>query len=235
MRTTVRSAERVGGALRRHGFRGTARRMGARGRHAVYLVETHVWYALELGTELAREMPPGCELLRDRRGDTDTAGLLGRPSPEAENRMAAGGERWLVLDRGEAAFRCWIFPTRTPTIAAARGWLDLPPHVVCLEDSATGANHRGRGIAPAAWSAIAAQLADRPQVRTMITKVEEENVASRKAVEKSGIREVGVMTLKRTGLRTRVQVDPFPESPSPQRSPSVSSADMERRRSLHIV
>jgi len=127
--------------------------------------------------------------------------------------MAAGGERWLVLDRGEAAFRCWIFPTRTPTIAAARGWLDLPSHVVCLEDSATGANHRGRGIAPAAWSAIAAQLADRPQVRTMITKVEEENVASRKAVEKSGFREVGVNDVEAHRPPHPCPGRPFPGEP----------------------
>jgi len=213
LRATVRSGDRLGAALRRHGVRGTARRLGARARAAAHLEETHVWYALDIGTELPRELPPGCELLRDRRGDVAAAGVLDSHSHETEGRLAAGGERWLVVDGGEAAFRCWIFPTRTPMIAARGGWLALPAQTACLEDSATAPTHRGRGIAPAAWSAIAGRLAEQPQVRTMITKVEEDNVASRRAVEKSGFREVGVMTLARTGPRTRVHVDAFPGEP----------------------
>ena len=211
-RITVRSAERLGGALRRNGVGGTARLAGGRTRRAVYLQETHIWYALEIGTELPRELPPGYELVSDPSGEA-AAGPLDGPRPETESRLSAGAERWLVLDGGETAFRCWIFPTRVPMIAAAGGWLALPPGIVCLEDSATAPNHRGRGIAPAAWSAIAGRLATRPQVRAMITKVEEENVASRKAVEKSGFREVAVMKLTRAGLWTRVRVAAFPGEP----------------------
>lgn len=210
MRRITGLAERLVRALRRHGVRGTARRVRSRARNAVYLDETHIWYSLEIGTELPRELPPGCELRSDRGGDAAPAGPLGEPASAAEARFSAGGERWRVREGSEVAFRCWTFPSLAPMIAASGGWLELPPGVVCLEDSATAPAHRGRGIAPAVWSAIARSLAGRPQVRTMVTKVEEENLASRKAVEKSGFREIGVMQMRRAGPRARVRFDPFP-------------------------
>ncbi len=56
-------------------------------------------------------------------------------------------------------------------MAAARGgWLSLPEGTVCLEDSVTSPDYRGRGVAPAAWSQIAAAAAE-DGYATMVTKV----------------------------------------------------------------
>jgi RimJ/RimL family protein N-acetyltransferase len=78
---------------------------------------------------------------------------------------------------------------------------------VCLEDSVTSAAARGRGIAPAAWGAIADTLALEGQ-RKMITKVTVENTASRRAVTKSGFEEIALMHFRRRGPihRTSIQV-----------------------------
>ena len=90
-------------------------------------------------------------------------------------------------------------------LAAPGGWLELPADTVVLEDSATTPRARGRGIAPGAWTAIADSLRDEGLAH-MITKVGVENEASRKAVAKSGFREIGVMRMVKRGPRKRTTV-----------------------------
>jgi RimJ/RimL family protein N-acetyltransferase len=92
-------------------------------------------------------------------------------------------------------------------IAAPGRTLALPEGVACLEDSVTAAAARGRGIAPAAWTLIGDEL-QQAGFKTLVTKIETENQASRRAVEKVGYRLVAVMDHERTGPRRRTTVRP---------------------------
>lgn len=200
-------------ALRHTPPREIARKLGARARKRVFLRESHIWYKLDLnGDRRRREMPDGVALRTGGRGDIDDLnGIPGQPGPvDAHNQLDDGAELYLIVDEatGARAFACWIFHRHTPVIAARGGWLDLPEQVVCLEDSGTSSDFRGRGIAPAAWTAIADDLAARG-FTTMITKVGEENVPSRKAVAKAGFEEAAVMRLRRTGVVSHVTMSPL--------------------------
>jgi RimJ/RimL family protein N-acetyltransferase len=114
----------------------------------------------------------------------------------------------MVREHGKPAFACTIFRERTPTIAARGGWLDLPADTVCLEDSGTSPDFRGRGVAPGAWTAIADALAERG-FKTMLTKVAIDNEPSRRAVVKAGFGEAADMRLRRLGPFRRVAMTPL--------------------------
>jgi L-amino acid N-acyltransferase YncA len=86
-------------------------------------------------------------------------------------------------------FACWSFMESSPVGQAKRGWLQLPEHVVYLKDVATAEAARGRGVAPAAMSAIADSLAAEG-VTSIIARVEDQNRASRRLHEKLGYREI---------------------------------------------
>ncbi len=124
-----------------------------------------------------------------------------------------------MVEGQTAAFSCWVFHGRAPVLAARGGWLALPPGVVCLEDSVTNPDYRGRGIAPAAWGGIAATLHARG-LTSLITKVAVDNAPSRKACLKAGFVEVGTMRLTRVGPRYRVVV----EDPSGATGPLLAAA-----------
>ncbi len=176
----------------------------------VHVRERHLWYVLDLAAPLSRTAcPPGFEL--SKASDGDVALLEQLPTIgtyEARTRRSAGAELWLMREGSQAAFACWIFRDRTPVFAVRRGWLSLPPDTVCLEDSVTSPAYRGRGLAGAAWSGIAHVLQGQ-QVLAIITKVAEDNTASRRAVEKAGFLPVAMMTLTRWGLRSRVELQPL--------------------------
>ena len=76
---------------------------------------------------------------------------------------------------------------------------------MCLEDSVTSSAYRGRSVAPAAWSQIADSL-EQAGVESIITKIDENNVPSRRAVEKVGFREIATMRYRRQGLSHRTTV-----------------------------
>jgi hypothetical protein len=188
--------------------------VGAAARHSlllvrdqVYLAEEHVWYELDVaGDRPRRELPDEVRLMRAGDGELAGAVAMGQRLEEVRERRAAGNDLWLAEDDGGPLFRCWIYRKRAPVLAAPGGWLELPPGTVCLEDSATTPRARGRGIAPGAWTGIADSLRDEGMDR-MITKVGVENEPSRKAVVKSGFREVGVMRLVKTGPRKRTSME----------------------------
>lgn len=201
-------------SLRRHGVAGSLRRalriVAGPLRHRLYLQERHIWYRLDLA--VVRPHPPlptGFALDR-----TDAAGLgflerlesVGRR--EARRRLAGGADLWLLQEAGRAAFCCWIFRARTPVLAARGGWLQLPAGTACLEDSFTATDYRGRGLAPAVWSRVADALASQG-LSALITKVAEDNLPSRRAVEKAGFQAVALMRLARLGPRTHVDVRPL--------------------------
>lgn len=199
--------ERVRRQLETRGICGTVRRAGELTAERIYFAERYVWYALALGDDRPRrELPPG---LRLRQGDRRDLGLLERlealPAREAEDRLAGGHDWWLVTEGERAAFSCWIFRGRAPALAARGGWLTLSDDTVCLEDSVTSADFRGRGVAPGAWTALADSLAGEG-LRTIITKIREDNAPSRCAVQKVGFREAALVDLWRVGSQKRVAV-----------------------------
>jgi GNAT superfamily N-acetyltransferase len=201
-------AGRITGAVRRKGVRGVARIVTERARRTVFLRETYIWYELDLTSERPRrELPEGARLVSPQ-SEAELA-LFDRaaneePPPRPE-RAAAGGLPWVVIAGGEPAFACWTFLQRTPVSAMPGGWLELPEGVACLEDSVTSPDFRGKGIAPGAWTAAADEVTERGK-HAMITKVQEENIPSRRAVEKAGFREVALLDLVRVGPRLRLSV-----------------------------
>jgi GNAT superfamily N-acetyltransferase len=190
------------GALRRHGIRGLARIAGVRLRRPVYWRETFIWYQLDLdGYSGDLPLHEGYELTRADEASLGLAAATGKDPALVRRTLAEGHDLWIVRAGGDAAFSCWVYRGRAPEIAAKKGWFDLPANVVCLEDSVTVPEHRGKGVAPAAWAAIAEALAAEG-VATMITRVAEDNGASRHACRKVGFAEIGKMEFKRTGPRS---------------------------------
>jgi L-amino acid N-acyltransferase YncA len=201
--------ERMEHVLRRvrsDGVGATARHSLKLARSRVYLVEEHVWYELDVdGERPRRELPDEVRLFK--AGEDQLAGAveMGQHIDEIRRRRAAGNDLWLAEDDGGPLFRCWIYRSRAPVLAAPGGWLEIPADTVVLEDSATTPRARGRGIAPGAWTAIADSLRAEGLAH-MITKVGVHNEASRKAVVKSGFREIGVMRLVKRGPHRRTTV-----------------------------
>lgn len=200
--------DRLRSAVSRYGVGGLAATITRKARDRVVFSESHVWYELDLTTPRAtRPLEEGLVLRHGYEADLALLEQLDTVwSERARPRLREGNDWWLVLDQGAPLFSCWIFRERTPVLAAPQGELGLPAGCVCLEDSVTSAAARGRGIAPAAWSAIADSLAEEGQ-RRMITKVTVENAPSRRAVTKAGFVEVAVMHFRRRGLRSDTSVE----------------------------
>lgn len=193
---------------RRLGWAATALHGARLLRTWLWLDEVHVWYRLPLApTPVAAQLPPSVELRQGGLSDLEEYAALGQATESAaRERMDRGAELWLALDeRGRAAFACWLFTNATPVSAAPGGWMRLPPRVVCLEDSITSPAHRGRGIAPRVWSHLANRMA-RQGYADLITKVERENAASRRAVIKAGFRGFAAMRFQRRPGARRVQL-----------------------------
>lgn len=178
-------------------------------RMSVYLDETHVWYELLLGTDRPRlALPPGFTLIRGSAGELPLLDELPNVSQvEARLRMESNADLWLVLDEEDRrpAFACYIFHDSLPVPAARNGQLSLSSEIVCLEDSATSASYRGQGIAPAAWSRIADGL-EQTAAKSIITKIEESNIASRRAIMKCGFREIATIRFQRVGPKKHTTV-----------------------------
>jgi len=174
-------------------------------RRLIYSREEHVWYQLDLNTERPRrELVDGVRLIRAGGPEAHKVEEVGQFEDEAQGRLAAGNDLWLALDEEDRClFACWTFRSETPVRAAPKGVLALPLRTACLEDSVTSTLARGKGIAPAAWTAIA-DILGTEGFESMITKVTTDNVPSRKAVEKAGFREIAVM--RTTSLATRQHV-----------------------------
>jgi GNAT superfamily N-acetyltransferase len=202
---------RLRSAVREDGVAGVTRRVVERGTHSVVLSEEHIWYSLDLaGDRPRRDLPEGFALhLATEAEAEDAAHLPNQPgADEIGARIAGTADVYMVREHGKPAFACTIFRERTPTIAARGGWLDLPADTVCLEDSGTSPDFRGRGVAPGAWTAIADALAERG-FKTMLTKVAVDNEPSRKAVVKAGFGEAADMRMRRLGPFRRVAMTPL--------------------------
>ena len=184
----------------KYGGRAAVTRAFEAARMRLMLDETHIWYEVPLDDTL---LPGGLDPdLVLRRATEDELPLIERlPSvslAEARRRFAGGAEPWFVLEDGDPRFACWIFRGQMPMLSAPGGVLKLPPWAACVEDSVTAPGGRGRGVAPAAVRTVAAEL--RAQgLRSLLTKVDESNTPSRKAVAKIGFREIGKMRYRRLG------------------------------------
>lgn len=174
------SARRLLRTVRTYGLRGTLRRAQA--------LSPYSWYRLDLAAERPRrELEPGLEVTvcRTIAEAGDYAELQPDKARIAPERFDARAELWLVREGGAVLFACWIFVDRTPVGDAPGGWQPLPPGVYCLEDSITEEAARGRGVAPGTWTLVADDLARRGAA-ALITKVEDDNDASRRAIAKVG-------------------------------------------------
>jgi len=201
--------DRLRRTIKQRGVVGTLRLLPARLLAHVVHKEHHVWYELDPAAISPRELRPGYQL---ERGGPENLPLPDQDEREHERysrEMARGNELWLVCNDGDVAFYCFLYRHESPTVAASGGRLRLPEQTVCLESSTTLAEHRGKGIAPAAWTLLAARLRDQG-VTSLITKVETSNTPSRRACEKAGFREIARMTYTVTGLRSRVHIDGEP-------------------------
>jgi RimJ/RimL family protein N-acetyltransferase len=174
-------------------------------RQPFYRQEEHVWYQLDVNAERPRrEFVEGVRLLRAGPDDAARVESLGQVASEARERLAAGNDLWLAVDEQDRElFACWTFRSETPVYAAPHGELPLPAGTACLEDSVAAPLARGKGIAPASWTAIADALAAEG-FQSMITKVTTDNAPSRKAVQKSGFKEIAIMRLTQVGPRRSV-------------------------------
>jgi GNAT superfamily N-acetyltransferase len=209
MATRRRLVRRLAHHIRDHGLAATAHRVWTRLRRSLHLRESHAWSVLDVATAAAP--PPLAGGLVIVRGGRSDVGLLADLPTEvsaavALRRLAGGAQLWLVKDGSRAAFVCWIFPQALPAVAAPGGQLELPPGFAALEDTATSEDYRGRGIAPAAWLAIAERL-ERDGYTHILTKVEVDNAPSRRAVAKAGFREVALVHLVRRAWHRHVTVE----------------------------
>lgn len=208
---------RVRRVIARRGARGTlalvGRRSGAAIRRSVHHDESHVWYAIDAERLPERELPVGFVLAPIPPDSSDLRSWDIAPTTMNE-RTAIGGRAWGVTQDGVPAFRCWTFPDRVPTYAARRHLLEVPSDAICLEDSFTYPAFRGQGLAGTAWSTIGRKLRS-TGYRVMITKIEVDNVASRRAVEKIGFHLVAQMHYRRRGPITRVRLTPITGQEAP--------------------
>jgi RimJ/RimL family protein N-acetyltransferase len=168
--------------------------------------QVHVWYQLPLhAPRPRRELDHRLRLTRG--GHELIPSIVWKiDESEARRRLRSGGTLWIVFDGDVPAFSCWTFRDRTPIRAARGGWLDLPADTACLEESMTSPSFRGKAVAPAAWTSIADALGEEAALRRLVTTVEEENTASRRAVEKIGFYEIGRAHTYKRRRRTAVEV-----------------------------
>lgn len=199
---------RVVRKIRRDGLAATMRLAAVLVRERTFLHEEHFWYELETGGDRPRrELPEGLTVSLAGPDEVGQVAELGQDVAEAELHHSLDGELWITREGDVPLFACWIFPERSPVLAAPGGWLELPPGVAVLENSFTSPLARGRGIAPASWCHVADVLAERG-VRSLITKVEVVNFPSRKAVTKAGFSEIGLMSLTRVAGHKWVSLVP---------------------------
>ncbi len=174
------------------------------------LAEDHVWFLLDVTAERPRPpLPAGLTLMRPARSDLALLRQLTTVIPAvARERIDAGNDLWLVLDGDRMLLNMWVFRGSTPAIAAPHGRLRLPPETVCLEDVEAVAAARGRGIAPAAYAAVADSLATEGK-RWVLNKTTVDNDSARRAVGKVGFQAVALMHFRRSGRRSRTTIEPL--------------------------
>lgn len=200
-------ATRALAAGRRHGALGTARRLGAAVRAGVHERERHLWWELDLvAPRKDRPLPEGLRLTELTRAEMHRARDLPYvDAGAADERRAAGGRFWAVLDGERVLFGVWSFVERMPARAADGGWMPVPEGYVGLEDAATATDRRRRGIAAGALSAIADRLAADGH-RGVVAKTEAGNAPMVALLDGLGFRCAAVMNATFVGPHRRVRL-----------------------------
>lgn len=197
--------------LRRHGVRPTLWRVRDKLVALVYLHEVHVWSTLGLAEDRPRPaLPPGYVMHRAGVAELPELEDLGVDPAQSRKRLATGAELWVIRHDDRLVYSGWVFHGYVPTVAAASGAVPLPAGMANPEDMVTAPEHRGRGLASAAYALIFDDLARDGRASTIIGKVPEDNRANRRALEKSGWREFAVVDFRRLGWRRRATVRPVP-------------------------
>lgn len=191
------SLERMSEILRRRGVGPTARLLARRLSPASGWSREIVWYHLDL-LDPGRPRPPLDPEFTLRRGTRADMPLLRRFPHDTSvtvmsdrllaDRLDAGATLWIVTAGDRPAFSCWTLVGEAPMGVGFPG-VPLPRWTALLEDSLSAPGFRGRGVAPGTWSAIGDELV-RAGMTALLTRVEVENTASRRAVEKAGFRPV---------------------------------------------
>jgi hypothetical protein len=200
-------------AFLRYGPAGCVKKAISSACRLAYMRQSHFWYRLDLlaGGRPRYGLWQGLRLIRAGEQDLpllDQLQTVGRN--EARRRLHLGADLWIVRKDETPVFSCWTFHSRSPVFAARGGWLELPDGTVCLEDSMTAQAYRGLAVGPVAWSQIGSVLAGEG-VEAMVTKIDRDNVASRRAVQKIGFKEIASMTHVRIGPWSAVEVEPLGE------------------------
>lgn len=181
--------------------------------------EVYVWYVLDLQRLVPMALRPGYVLHRSSEEEAEWLHEVPAiPVQEGRRRIEDGEQLWFVLKDDKPVFACSAFVHVLPLEAARKGRYPLPKGVACVDDALTSPEHRGRGVAAAAWMTIAERLRD-DGLEVLIAKVPEDNIASRRTHEKTGFLPVSVMHRRRRGLRTRVifRDEPVQELTDPER------------------
>jgi ribosomal protein S18 acetylase RimI-like enzyme len=208
--TARRVSRRLVGAVGQRGVRGVFRRTVDALRSRLWDNGAHLWLELVLPPSVPwPQLPTDLELVAGTENCLPALAALPTLSTWAARRRLERGEQlWLVRDgAGEIAFACWLLTGETPAFGGRGGVVAVPTWAISLEDSVTSPHYRGRSIAAAAWSLLAQRVADDGYV-SIITTVEQTNIAVQRALAKSGFTELCAVQAKRrpwgTSVRTTV-------------------------------
>lgn len=168
-----------------------------------------VWYAAEPARIRRLRLREGYEFRIATEAEV-TAWLTAVPAIDPStgpNRIREGAWLCFILREGEPIFNCSVFTDRYPLDEVAGGWYALGDGVACVDDALTDRSARGLAIAPMAYAQIADRL-ESQGFEALITKVERDNVASRRTMEKVGFVEIGRMHSRRRWLQETVDFEP---------------------------
>jgi ribosomal protein S18 acetylase RimI-like enzyme len=205
------TASRIVRSLRKRGPAETARlaaeKAWSRGRTALYVDESHIWYSMSLAGDVRiSHLPTGMDLVAVSAEQIDV--LLDTPFHDratAHQALEQGGAcGWSLREHGRTIFSCWTFAARVPAVQAVGGWLELPANVDFLENSVAAPDQRGRRLAATTWSVTCNRLRARG-ASALFTKVEVGNAPARKAVERFGFQTVATTRFRRRAGFRRLQ------------------------------
>lgn len=201
---------RVNESVKRHGLATGLRLSVQRARRLAYCYEAQVWYHLDLAASRPRlRLPAALALVKVGRCDRHfVLQLPNVATDDADGRLAAGRDLWVVHDNGRVLFASWIVRARMEAISTKDIDFALPEGVVGIDDAIGAPAVLGQGIATAAWSQIADALS-LEGVIAVVSKVRETDLAGRRAMELAGFRAVASVEMQRVGRHYWADVRPY--------------------------
>lgn len=170
----------------------------------------HVWHALRLDAQRPHpRLPDGLRLvIGEERHLPLLATIPATGQLMARDWLRAGTRLFLVLDSDDrAVFAAWVFHREVSISVAPGGWLPLPDGVGALDECYVAAGHRGRGIAPAAWSLIADAL-EQEGDEALLGIAVENDPSARRVLAKAGFDPITRMSARRRLFLVRLRGEP---------------------------